>query len=274
MKQSIYSQLFSKLGLSDTQAKIYEFLLKNGTKTAGEISKKTEVKRGLTYNALSELEKKGIISQNIKTKVATFTPNHPEALREYIETKEKEVRDTKLSLESILPNIISDFNTISEKPGVRYLEGYIGVEKAFTDFLKETKINETILNFCNIEDYAKDKELLKLGNKYFLNRLDKKIFQKTIISNKEKHLATVNKTEKEIITKGSTLEEIMFLDKKQIFKTDIMLYKDNTLLVGAKNNKPFAIFIENKEISETLKSIFDIIWEKNKNTVSSKKKTV
>src|SRR5574344_2086469 len=105
MKQSIYSQLFSKLGLSETQAKVYEFLLKHGTKTAGEISKKTEI------------EKKGIISQNTKTKVTTFTPNHPESLREYIEIKEKEIRDTKLSLESILPSIISDFNTISEKPG-------------------------------------------------------------------------------------------------------------------------------------------------------------
>ncbi len=261
MKQSIYSQLFSKLGLSETQAKVYEFLLKHGTKTAGEISKKTEIKRGLTYNALSELEKKGIISQNTKTKVTTFTPNHPESLREYIEIKEKEIKDTKLSLESILPSIISDFNTISEKPGVRYTEGYEGVSKAFSDLLKDYDNQKEILNFCNIEDYINDKKLYKIGDEYYKDRLSKKIFQRTIISNKEKHLKALNKTPETI---SAEMEETVLLKNGQIFKTDITLHKNKTLLIGIKQEKPFAILIENKEIFETLESIFNIIWNINK----------
>jgi len=261
MKQSIYSQLFSKLGLSETQAKIYEFLLKNGTKTAGEISKKTEVKRGLTYNALSELEKKGIISQNTKTKVATFTPNHPEALREYIETKEKEVRDTKLSLETILPSIISDFSLISDKPGVRYSEGYDGIEKAFDLFIKEKSKddNEKILNFFNFDIFSEDKNFIKIGDNYSKKRKVLKIDQKMIVFGSDQW----NKHIEGKKLDGNTIKTI----KKEhgyMFSSDINIY-NNKILIISKNssNKLSSIIIENKEIFSTFQTLFLLIWHNN-----------
>lgn len=258
-KDSIYSQLFSKLGLSESQAKVYEFLIKNGTKTAGEISKKTEIKRGLTYNALSELEKKGIISQNTKTKITTFSPNHPESLREYIETKEKEVKDTKLSFETILPSIISDFNIISDKPGVRYFEGYDGIKKVFEDFLRDNNGGE-ILNFCHMEDYANDKKLFEIGLNFIKNREILKIKQRTIIPVNEKKISE----DLNLDDKKPSMEEISYISNHS-FDSDVILYNNKIAIISAKKaKKPIGIIIENKEIFNTFRSIFDLVWNTNK----------
>lgn len=259
MKQSIYSQLFSKLGLSDAQAKVYELLIKNGNKTAGEISKKTNIKRGLTYNALSELEKKGLISQNKKTKIITFSPNHPETLRDYIENKEKEVRDIKTSFESVLPSIISDFNQISSKPGIRYYEGYAGVTKVFNEFLDNAGKNKVeILNFSYLEDYMNDKELMKIGMSYAKKRINLKIHQKTILPDNNKTLDFV----KDNTINTEHYEETRYVNSKKFpFKSDIMIYDNKFLMVSIKNGTPISIIIENEELTKTMSSIFQIVWE-------------
>ncbi|MFH0986833.1 MAG: helix-turn-helix domain-containing protein, partial [Candidatus Micrarchaeota archaeon] len=51
-----------ELGLTDYELRVYEALLKSGSATGGEISKKSGVPHGKTYMSLQALESKGLIT--------------------------------------------------------------------------------------------------------------------------------------------------------------------------------------------------------------------
>ena len=260
---SIYEDLFSKIGLNQSQSRVFEFLIKNGENTAGNISKITKIKRGLTYNALEELQIKGLVYKNTKLKVIKFGAEHPEKLREYIDNKEKEVRNIKNTLETILPSIVEDFNISSDRPGIRYMEGYDGVKKAFDELLKDNN-GEEILNFFGVAMYVNDKKLLKIGFDYVDKREYLKIPQKTIAANSRNQIAILNRYIKDNLDKRTLkYEESRLIEySNNNFNADINVCKNKLVIVSKNNDKVVSIIIDDKEVAKTLKSIFYLIWEK------------
>lgn len=263
-EQSTYEDLFLKLGLNKSQSIIYEFLMKNGENTAGNISKLTKIKRGLTYNALEELEKRNLVYKDTKSKIIKFAIEHPEKLLELAENKEKEVKNIKNSLEIILPTIIESFNLISDKPEIRYFEGYDSVKKAFNELLDNNDGSEEILNFFGVSMYADDKKLLKIGFDYVDKRESLKIKQKTIAVNYKNQISILNKYIKDNLDKRSLKyeESRLMQNSKYGLNADINIYKNKVIIISKNADKIVTIIIDNKEIAKTLKSIFYLIWEK------------
>lgn len=178
----MYKDLFTSLGLSANESIIYEYLLKNGESSAGAIIKKTPLKRGVIYNCLEDLAKKDLITEQriAKTKgggkIAYFTPNHPQKLEEYVESEKIRLEKVQKTLDLGLPAIISDFNLISGKPGVKFYEGIEGIKKVLEDTLTS---KEAIYAYSDIEaivkhidkinkSYAKKREDLKIKKRRFL----------------------------------------------------------------------------------------------------------
>jgi len=263
-QNSIYEDLFAKLDLNKSQSKIYEFLMQNGSNTAGNISKATKIKRGLTYNALDELERKNLIYKNSKSKIIKFEVEHPGKLLELAEKKEKEAKDIKNNIEIILPSIIESFNLISDKPGIRYFEGYDSVKKAFDELLDINDGTEEILNFFGVSMYSDDKKLLKIGFDYVDRREMLKIRQKTIAVNYKNQISVLNKYIKENldIRKLRYEESRLMQNSKYGLNADINIYKNKVIIISKNSEKVITIIIDNKEIANTLKSIFYLIWEK------------
>lgn len=263
-QESIYENLLLKLGLNKSQSVIYEFLMKNGENTAGNISKFTKIKRGLTYNALEELEKKNLVYKDPKSKIIKFAVEHPEKLLELAENKEKEAKNIKNNLEVMFPAIIEIFNLISDKPGIRYLEGYDNVKKAFNELLSNNDGSEEILNFFGVSMYADDKKLLKIGFDYVDRRESLKIRQKTIAVNYKNQMSILTKYIKDNLDKRSLKyeESRLMQNSKYGLNSDINIYKNKVIIISKNVDKIISIIIDNKEIAKTLKSIFYLIWEK------------
>lgn len=263
-QNSLYEDLFIKLGLNKTQSKIYEFLMQNGANTAGNIAKITKIKRGLAYNALNELERKKLIHKDSRSKVIKFEVEYPEKLLELAEKKEKEAKNIKNNIENILPSIIESFNLISDKPGIRYFEGYDSVKKAFNELLDINDGTEDILNFFGIGMYVDDKQLLKIGFDYVDRREILKIRQKTIAVNYKDQISILNKYIKENLDmRRLKYEESRLMQNSSYgLNADINIYKNKVIIISRNSEKVITIIIDNKEIANTLKSIFYLIWEK------------
>lgn len=263
----MYKDIFTQLGLSPNESTIYECLLKNGQSTVGEIIKKTPLKRGVAYNILGDLIRKNLVSEKKikvgkgKEKIAHFIPSHPEKLREYLENKKSQLDKIENTLNANLPALVSDFNLISGKPGVRFFEGIEGVKKVISD----TLINNTkkeILAFSDVGSYV---EYLKTWNTnyYAPKRRELNISEKVIIPDKPAALDYMNDYIKN--PQSDKLTDILFINHKSYaFKTEINIYENKVSFVTFSQKTHIGVIIENEEIFDTLLATFNLIWATKK----------
>lgn len=250
----MYEKSLLDLGLTYPQSVIYEFLVKEGLQKAGFIAQKTQYKRGLVYKVLEELEKMQLVRKTQGPKfVGVFEACHPVVLKDFAEKREQEAKNARLSMESIISSIISDFNLSSDKPGVIFYEGIEGIKKVLTDALEDNP-EKSIFCFSDVEGYAT--HLGGWNKKFFTpQREEKKIFEKVIAPNSQKAMDFMQGLQ------TSWLTETMFIDHKPFpFATEINIYNNKISIVTFSTKGLIGVIIENKEIYETLKSIFNLTW--------------
>src|SRR3989304_3774716 len=203
----MYEQVLTQAGLTENQALIYEILIKTGPLPAGEICKKTPLKRGLVYKILDELTEIGLVEKKEKSReVAIFSPAHPLKIKTLAKEREEKAKDAQAALEGVLPKIISDFNLSISKPGVQFFEGLDGIKQVLEDTLINNQ-QKNILSFSDAAGYAtylKDWDL----NYYALKRKKLGIKEQMLIPNNPKGMAHMFNYPAMEVTK------ILFVDHK------------------------------------------------------------
>lgn len=249
----MYKDILLQLGLSPNEATVYEFLLKSGESPAGVIIKKTPLKRGVIYNALSDLEKKELVSKRTKNKIAWFAPNHPEKLREYMEDKEEKVKKAKQTLEANMAALASHFQLVSGRPGVRVYEGREGLVKVLNDSLSS---KTEILTYANIE--GMEKCLGRDNDKYVQQRKKMGLKKRGIVPDTPYAKKYLKDYDRAVTT-------IRFIDSKKfpIF-LEMEIYDGKVSFMTFSEKRLIGVIIENEEIYKTQKSIFEMVWEKAK----------
>ena len=121
-------EVLTQIGLSEIQAKIYLYLVKNGQTTSAEIAAGIEEKRTTVYSAIEKLLKIGLISQKNKGKIKAYTPSHPSVLESVAEKRLRAVARQTKNLEGNLPTLINYYNEHQSAPGVTTFYGQEGVK--------------------------------------------------------------------------------------------------------------------------------------------------
>lgn len=245
----MYKDILLQLGLTPNEAMVYEFLLKSGESPAGVIIKKTPLKRGVIYNALSDLEKKELISKKTKNKVACFSPNHPEKLREYVEEKEEEAKKAKQTLEANMAALTSHFQLVSGRPGVRVYEGREGLVKVLDDSLSS---KTEILTYADIE--GMEKYLGRDNDKYVRQRKKLGLKKRGIVPDTPYAIKYLKNYDRAVTT-------IRYIDAKKfpIF-LEMEIYDGKVSFMTFSEKRLIGVIIENEEIYKTQKSIFEMVW--------------
>jgi predicted transcriptional regulator len=120
----MYTQVINKLGLSRVQSEILNSLLINGPDKASNIAKKIKRPLGVAYKGLEELiNLKLVLRSENQKKVSIYSAEHPSYLESVIEQKERRVKKERQEFINNLPDLISAYNLVSNKPGVRFYEG-------------------------------------------------------------------------------------------------------------------------------------------------------
>ena len=254
----MYKEIFTDINLTPGESIIYEYLLKNGESPAGEIIKKTTLKRGLVYKVLGNLKEKGLVIEKKsvpskkqgKRKISHFLPNHPEKLREFIENEKKKLNQVKNTLEATMPSIISDFNLISGKPGVRFFEGIEGIKKVLDDTLTS---KETIYSYSDIEAIVKYTK--KINTAYIKRRAELKIKKRGIIVDSPFARSYLKEYFLDVTENRFISNEIF------PFNSVMQIYDNKVAYISLSEKTKIALLIEDKNIYKMHRSLYELTWK-------------
>src|SRR3989344_7186656 len=110
------TEILTKIGLTQRESDAYLALLKLKEALASEISKKTKESRSHLYDTLKSLIEKGLVSYVIKNGKKYFRPSPPEKLLDYIQEKERTIKD-------FLPELHELYKPSISYPSVEVSEG-------------------------------------------------------------------------------------------------------------------------------------------------------
>lgn len=261
METPIYQPVLSLTGLSQNQALIYEVLLKIGPSTARKVSQNSPLKRPLTYKVLDELAALDLVLKKEElTKIATFEPLHPTKLNEILEKHIQKDLQAKEQLAAVMGNLVSDFNLVSHKPGVKFFEGLEGIKQAYDDTLKQqTEI------FAFVATGSIDPELEKwLDNTYVQKRARRGNKAFVIATDTPAGQNYHQRDEKELRETILTPRTHLPLDM------EIDIYgKSKTLFISFKTEEMIAVLMDSKAIHDTMKVFFNLTWQNLKNRSDS-----
>lgn len=246
----MYKDNLISIGLTDNEADVYEWLLHNGERSAGDIIEGTGLKRGNTYNILESLVQKQIIVQTEKNKIAHFKIENPNALLEYIDRNKEALEHKRATIESIIPALISKFNLSTNKPVVSYYEGEAGIEYVINDTLTS---KTELLQYMDLDEIHK--HIKDISKNYLENRLHRNI-NKRIITLDSDYAREYYKNEKDLTV-------VKFIDREQYrFDVSMHIYDNKVSYFSFANGKLIGVIIEDSKIYDMHKKIFLELFKK------------
>ncbi|MBS3072094.1 hypothetical protein J4408_03820 [Candidatus Pacearchaeota archaeon] len=241
----IVQEALKEFGLAEKEVNIYLSNLKIGSNTANEISRKSGLQRELTYTILNRLEKKGLINHSIKNGIKFFDAVNPENLLKKIEEKEN-------LLKKALPhlNLLKKEKSVL-KPKTETFEGKEGIKSLFNNIIRFYEQNKEIKILEGFGSAGKLEQVLKWALPHFIERR---------VKAGVKFRGIYNETKEGMEKKNLPLSEIRFLPEEFESPSFYLIYKNHIVIV-IFSEEPVGIFIESKEVYESYKIYFKILWK-------------
>ena len=244
----MYEKELQHLGLSEKEARVYIASLELGADTAQHIAQKATINRATTYVQIEALKKKGLMSEFEKGKKTLYVVESPDRLQSLLRVFEKELDLKKDEIKRILPALLELAVGAKERPKVKFYEGPEGVQAIWEDFLKtKRKVIEGLVNRDEVS-----KLFPTYPKAYSSKRVEKGIRGNIIY--------TSRKGPDPAYGDPAQLRTAKFISYEKLPLTaDITIYDNKIALLTYKTN-PIGIIIESKEIAESMRAIFYVIW--------------
>lgn len=233
----------AQFDLIGKKADVYLAILELGSGTVIEIAKKSEVKRTTVYDILLDLEKTGLIYQTTKESKRLFVAEDPEKLKKKLEEKER-------ILDEMLPQLRSFYNIKGIKPKIKFYEGKEGLRQVYSDTLN---YGGEILAFAS-EDVVKVLGM-DWANDYLAKRVKRGIRARIILPKTEIIERDFNPLDQKQLRSSKLVSA-----KKYPFSIEINIYGHQKVALMSSREE-MGIIIEGKEIYNTLKLIFELLWD-------------
>lgn len=241
--------ILKEYGLNDKERQVYLTLIKLGASPVRSIASESGVNRGTTYDILKSLITQGLVSYYDKDAHQYFVVEFPEKLVTALEGRQDDIKNLKLKLNKIMPELQTFFGHQGGKPISKLYEGKKGVRVI---------LEEVLQMVSDLDD--------KTYYVYSSSSLRKNIYQSMPdFSDKRK--------KKNIKVKTIALGEggrLVGLDERKWIKTKQKLqnavyeiiYAGKVAFISLDDSEnPVGVVIENDGIYSTQKMIFESNWE-------------
>ena len=237
----------TKIGLSNKEAKVYLAALELGKASIQDIAKKAGINRTTTYVMITELEKRGLVKPLKVGKRNYFVAESPDTIIDILKKEKQEIENKEQEIREIIPELKTLYNIAPGRPKIRFYEGQ-EVYKKITDDILESGTKE-ILEIYNA-DLIKGLFSENETKEYTRKRIAKGIRCRVLYTRSEGPFK--NRLE---------LAEERFYNQSQFpVSGDIMVYGNRIGMASLKGNM-IGVIIESDEISETMKSLFNLAWK-------------
>lgn len=226
-----------KAGLTATEAKLYLALLELGSAQAGTLSKKAQINRTTTYDALERLIEKGLVTYVIQANKKVFQPVTPVRLLERLKDQER-------ITEEILPELNEIFTKTKEKEETFIYKGRKGIKSILDD----------ILNYKEYAAFGSSGKFLEIMKHDFL------IFQKR---KKELHIKSriiLNESSRKTETVQKAYAQFRFVPDEYTSPTTTFVY-ENKIAIIVWSETPIATLIISKDVANSYQKYFELLWK-------------
>lgn len=244
--------LLLQLGFTEPEAAIYLASLALGSQPASVIAKKAKLKRGQTYNVLSQLKDRGIMQEFIKDGVRHFVSCSPDTLLSILSSREMEVAAQKQKLLMLLPDLEKIRNPLIVQPKVRFYQGVDGLKEVYNDTIRVP--DQTIYALCDFEHLFPKEQSSELHDwvwEYTNRRAARGVWLWGII-NKSKESDLAYKWRKKQKRKMKMLTNVYL-------PVELIVYGDKTALISTKHDM-VGVIIEDRPIAEMFRNFHQAMW--------------
>ncbi len=249
--------IFKKLGLRREHTLVYLNLLENGLLPAGKLAKLLNIPRTTLYSLLSELTKAGLVLQNEKSSIKLWQAVDPEQIQLLINEQINDLELTRDKLGSLLINLKKSQKIDYISPKFHYFEGTEEMKKMLKDVLLYNNITTQLC--WPVQD------IIKVLGSDFLHKFNKKRIYNHIAIQVIWPTNKVGSIEKNtFLAPGlEVMREVRIAPEKMNFSMGYWLYKNKAMFMSSQMEN-FGFIVESEEMTQLMKSQFDIIWNLSK----------
>ncbi len=253
--------ILKNFGLNDKEAAVYLSLIELGPSPVRAVALKSKVNRGTTYDILKALQKQGLVSFYDTQSHQYFVAESPEKLLSALEVREQEIGKVKKQITESLPELKSIFEKEGGKPTVKLYEGIKGIRSILEDVL-ESVSKEKFKSYSVYSSSTVRKNVYEAMPDFSQRRIKKKIKVKTIALGGGGQLIGLDERKWMPADIPSPSEE-RGRERLQLKATYEIIYAGKVAHISLDNaENPVGVVIQNQEIFETQKMIFEFNWSK------------
>jgi sugar-specific transcriptional regulator TrmB len=234
-------------GLSEKEARVYLAALELGGTSVQNIAKKSNVNRATVYTNIEELKDRGLMYEKKEGRRILFCAESPEKLiTQLLEEEERLFELQEKKKQDLVARLYRKEIKSRSMPVVRYFEGREGVRELVKDVFAHG--DEEMIRIFYPDDLLRrifSDDELELWTKM---RKDRGLDFKAIY------------TSSNIPSKKRTSKRI-HLSKDQLhLECDVMIFDDQVRIITLED-PIVAIVIEDTNIAQSMRSIYDYLWE-------------
>lgn len=234
-------KLFTSLGLTATESKVYLASLSLGPNSVQEIAKKAKLSRTACYAAIEVLQARGLVSSFLRGKKRFFAAEEPEnalaQFRGYVKQMEQQID----VLQRALPEV--KMMAGGERPAVRFYEGDEALIALFTD---AASVNSSFLyevsNMEDVEAHLNPQAWQKARGLFDAIKTDVRILHHGEVKNPRAHV------------KFGRLPDTL-----GNFHGDLWIYGNRVVFV-AFVGRVIVVIVESQAFADTAKALFEAAW--------------
>ncbi len=225
-----------KMGLDRKQSQVYLFLLEKGSANVMKIARELNLSRPTVYRILEDLQNKELAYEDQSGKRGRFSANSPDGFLGILRTQRRKVEEQEREFLRIISVLQTKYHLLSDANEIKICSKKVLLE----DFSNTLSKNIYVLSFDKkLENYKKIEKIYPQIRK----RLGE-ISVKEILANQNGTEPRFNYIERKNKKTGQTglgatlvvCDKIFILEKNQSF------------------------CIENPQITEILKAVFEMMW--------------
>jgi HTH-type transcriptional regulator, sugar sensing transcriptional regulator len=244
--------ILKKFGLNDKEIAVYCALIELGATSVRNISAKTGVNRGTSYDILKALQGHGLVSFYDTKTHQHFVAEPPEKLLLALDERQEELNQVKEEIKESLPELNTLFEKRGGKPVMKIYEGAKGIRQIFEDVLDEvSKSSDKIYYLYSSATSRERKNVYSEMPDFSKKRIAKKINVKIISLGEGGELV------------GLDERKWMKAESSELKSTHEIIYCGKVAHISLDNEKkPIGVIIQNDAIYQTQKLIFEFNWNK------------
>ncbi|MEI7890458.1 MAG: helix-turn-helix domain-containing protein [bacterium] len=246
-------ELLQKLGLSEKEIEVYLALFEQGKTTPARLAKATNINRSTVYVLLEKLKDKGLVIEDITTRIMYVSPSSPEDVEEMFYREQEELKEKKKIANKLAEELEKMPKSQSfSVPKIRFIE-----EDELEDFLfKQTER-------CWYESMRRsDKTFWGFQDPSFVEHNIKWIdwFWKKYPDMHVKLLSNQSEIEEKIKEEFPKERNIKFWGKDLDFSATTWAIGDYFVVIVTRQKPFYLVEIHDAVLAHNMREVFKKIW--------------